>query len=182
MEARLEELRKDELWKSVNCRHCPACSRVVERISGCDNMVCNQNYGNAATQQGAGCGQWFYWPSALRYTPHMKGGPKLPEPPRVEPSSAHRRHVVPGTGEPRLCNVCMHPIVGLRFEQASGRGRCVVQPGPQSPSVLPLPRPPWSQVRMHPLPVRGVPGLRAKAQDGPRIEDPPLAECVGPSG
>ena len=41
--ARLEELRRDEQWKAAHLRLCPHCGRPVERVDGCDKMVCGRD-------------------------------------------------------------------------------------------------------------------------------------------
>ncbi|CAN0541812.1 unnamed protein product, partial [Ectocarpus sp. 12 AP-2014] len=36
---RLEYERMEE-WKEQRCRCCPSCGRTIEKLSGCDSMVC----------------------------------------------------------------------------------------------------------------------------------------------
>ena len=50
---RLEELRRDEEWKAAHCRLCPHCLRAVERIEGCNHMVCGSDAVGGNLQ--AGC-------------------------------------------------------------------------------------------------------------------------------
>lgn len=71
---RNEELRRryetaveDEKYKSQNCRYCPHCKRVVERIEGCSSMICGRDYHGGNTQ--SGCGKAFTWDQAKQYKP-----------------------------------------------------------------------------------------------------------------
>ena len=37
---RREEFERMEQWKEENCKVCPRCSRVIEKLEGCDMMTC----------------------------------------------------------------------------------------------------------------------------------------------
>jgi hypothetical protein len=63
---RYEELMNDEQYKAKNCRLCPSCKRVVQRLEGCDKMICGQDAHGGNVQ--SGCGTKFNWPQALPYT------------------------------------------------------------------------------------------------------------------
>ena len=39
---RLRENENDEEWKAANCRCCPSCGRVINRVAGCSSMVCGR--------------------------------------------------------------------------------------------------------------------------------------------
>ena len=65
-EARLRELQKDEEYKELNCKLCTKCGAVVERRSGCADMVCGQDADDGANKQ-AGCGERFCWNRAPPY-------------------------------------------------------------------------------------------------------------------
>jgi len=62
---RHEELMQDEKWKSEHCRVCPKCNRSVEKLAGCDSMVCGADYHGGNNQNG--CGTSFLWSSAAIY-------------------------------------------------------------------------------------------------------------------
>lgn len=62
---RYEELMNDERYKADNCRYCPSCRRVVQRLEGCDSMVCGQDAHGGNLQ--SGCGAKFNWQQAERY-------------------------------------------------------------------------------------------------------------------
>ena len=64
--ARYEELKQDEAFKARTCKRCPNCRRVVQKVDGCDAMVCGRNYHGGDNQNG--CGQGFQWSTAPAYT------------------------------------------------------------------------------------------------------------------
>lgn len=86
----LEALQADELYKEKNCRLCPKCSRIIERVqlfvvhihtatitpiffsqvSGCDHMMCGDG-----TQKG--CGSSFNWRTAPKYKANVSVPPSL---------------------------------------------------------------------------------------------------------
>jgi hypothetical protein len=63
---RYDELMRDEQYKVQNCRLCPSCKRVVQRIEGCDTMICGQDAHGGNIQ--SGCGTKFNWTTAQPYT------------------------------------------------------------------------------------------------------------------
>jgi len=65
-EARRREFAEMERWKAANCKCCPKCSRVINKVDGCDSMVCGRNYHGGDVQNG--CGASFRWSSAPAYT------------------------------------------------------------------------------------------------------------------
>ena len=68
---RFDELKQMELWKQKHCRHCPKCKRVVEKLSGCDHMVCGSDVHKGGNEQ-RGCGRQFSWASAPRYEADLR--------------------------------------------------------------------------------------------------------------
>ena len=44
----------DERYKAQNCRRCPSCKRVVQRLEGCDAMFCEQDADGGHVQSGCG--------------------------------------------------------------------------------------------------------------------------------
>lgn len=62
---RHRELEADEQWKAKKCRTCPNCQRPVQKLQGCDAMVCGSDAHGGNTQPG--CGHSFSWQAAPRY-------------------------------------------------------------------------------------------------------------------
>lgn len=58
-------LQGDEQFKQTSCRHCLHCKRVIQRITGCDAMVCGSDVHGGNVQ--SGCGRSF---SCLQATPY----------------------------------------------------------------------------------------------------------------
>ena len=80
---RYDELIRDEQYKVQNCRMCPSCKRVVQRLEGCDTMVCGRDAHGGNIQ--SGCGKSFNWTKAQPYTATSVLQPRgsvidLPEP------------------------------------------------------------------------------------------------------
>ena len=68
---RYNELIADENYKAQNCRLCPNCRRIVQKLEGCDAMICGRNYHGGDDQ--SGCGQEFRWSQAQPYVPINTG-------------------------------------------------------------------------------------------------------------
>ncbi|CAM4783822.1 unnamed protein product [Rotaria magnacalcarata] len=112
---RNEELRRryetsveDEKYKAQNCRYCPHCNRVVERMEGCDSMVCGRDYHGGNVQ--SGCGKNFTWEQAKRYKSAAIRRPEqlaneLPAP--ESPLVVH---------ENINCDGCHEAVRGIRFD------------------------------------------------------------------
>ena len=65
LQRRYNDLMQDEEYKVAHCRLCPSCHRVVERLEGCDAMVCGQDAHGGNVQ--SGCGTKFNWTQAEAY-------------------------------------------------------------------------------------------------------------------
>lgn len=88
---RMRRLTADEEWKAEHCRVCPNCDRIVEKMDGCDTMVCGRNaHGdeaghNHALNQQDGCGLNFGFRGAAKYKanlthPHLLVMPEVLQP------------------------------------------------------------------------------------------------------
>jgi len=99
--------KKDEDYKAKNCRMCPHCGRVAERIAGCAAMRCGHDTDTQKNKQN-GCGKSFDWHKAKAYTPVLAGQHvKAP----VSPSRGAEK-----TDHADWCSNCGKDILGLRFE------------------------------------------------------------------
>eukprot|EP00047_Mylnosiga_fluctuans_P003857 m.231340 g.231340 ORF g.231340 m.231340 type:complete len:618 (-) comp12199_c0_seq1:161-2014(-) len=116
---RRSEQGRDEQWKAQNCRHCPRCNRVIERMSGCDSMVCGQD-AHGGNQQN-GCGTSFSWPSARPYVAVAEGGPAVAEFAEAAPDRGIEDIML--TSDTALpCDVCHGHVADMGF-------RCINCPG-----------------------------------------------------
>lgn len=82
-----QELSRDERWKEVHCKKCPNCGRAVQKLEGCNHMVCGQDAHGGNTQHG--CGAKFDWAAAERYRPRFEDVEGCPE--ATVPELADRR-------------------------------------------------------------------------------------------
>ena len=100
---RLEELKRDEAWKVQNLKLCPNCGRGIEKLSGCNSMVCGQD-AHGGNQQN-GCGKKFTWTSARNYV-------------SVIQENQFKAYKFDGctTNHNLECTSCGENIVGLRFQ------------------------------------------------------------------
>lgn len=128
---RHREVLRDEEWKANNCRLCPGCRRPIEKMDGCNAMVCGQNYHGGNMQPG--CGRKFNWSEALRYTAVV--GDCHPKKPNAPTSPRDNRRGL-GVFHPfvncHLCGSGGQGIKGLRFrcihcEDVSVCTRCSLQ-------------------------------------------------------
>ncbi|CAF1319300.1 unnamed protein product [Adineta ricciae] len=105
---RYDELLHDERYKAENCRLCPSCQRVVERIDGCDTMVCGQDAHGGNVQ--SGCGHRFNWAQAKAYQASATKQPKqtILDLPRPENAIVHHNGVT--------CDQCKNEVNGIRFD------------------------------------------------------------------
>jgi hypothetical protein len=104
-----EQLQQDEGYKEANCRKCPGCSRIVQKLAGCDLMVCGVNYHGGDQQNG--CGQRFNWNNAQPYVSQLQNQPELEKLALDAPKKAGNfQHY------PYKCDGCSVDIIGIRFE------------------------------------------------------------------
>lgn len=119
---RFDELRKMEQWKEKHCRHCPGCARVVEKLSGCDAMVCGTDAHGGNEQRG--CGKRFSWQAARPYRADLRsaadegsstdGGIFDGRERRLQLDAREEHLLVPGA--PLQCDGCAEPLVGPRLQ------------------------------------------------------------------
>jgi hypothetical protein len=61
------ELLAEERRKESSYRCCPRCNTVVQKLAGCDSMVCGRDYHGEAGSKNTGCGANFSFDSAKAY-------------------------------------------------------------------------------------------------------------------
>jgi len=113
---RHKELEDDEVWKTLNCRICPGCRRPVQKLEGCDTMVCGEDTHGGNRQNG--CGLRFNWRDARSYIKD------IPVQRRSVPKITAKAIVIRGkeTFHPSVhCDICSEPGAGLK----GIRFRCV---------------------------------------------------------
>ncbi|KAL7569567.1 hypothetical protein ACA910_013933 [Epithemia clementina (nom. ined.)] len=98
----------DESYKATRCRHCPHCGRLVERIGGCELMLCGEDSHGGNTQPG--CRRSFSWNAARPYRPVELGrNVKYQAPPVEQSDKYHHVH--------EICDRCgTTEVRGLLFE------------------------------------------------------------------
>lgn len=104
------ELERDEQWKVEHCRSCPKCRRLVEKIDGCNTLVCGQDTHGGNRQPG--CGHRFNWQTAKAYKAQARA-PRLPPTNAIAAAGA-----ISGRWVRHLFTKC-----GL-----CGSGKCIVGP------------------------------------------------------
>ena len=127
---RIEELRANEVWKSENCKHCPNCNRIINKLSGCDSMVCGRDWHGGNAQ--GGCGTHFDWADAPAYKPV-----DVRQPSRSEVTTQQGQAQGPpksfgiihysAPGVVARCDICRRDVIGPRFSCLSCSrtdGRC----------------------------------------------------------
>jgi hypothetical protein len=102
----------DEKYKADHCIHCPKCQRIMERLSGCDSMVCGRNFHGGDQQDG--CGHNFNIKKAKKYVAKSRRERTI-DANTVEKPQAETKHEIM-KGYDLKCDACSQPIVGPRFE------------------------------------------------------------------
>lgn len=98
---------QDEQWKAENCRICPHCSRIVNKIDGCNAMRCGFDTDTKANLQ-QGCMQRFDWDSAEPYKAQHAGTNLERKTISSDQEKVHHKYWT--------CKICADDIFGLRFE------------------------------------------------------------------
>lgn len=96
-----DKLVADEHYKEQNCKHCPKCNKISQRVEGCTLMVCGRAYHGGDKQDG--CGFKYDWNLAPRYRADITHFQK------EEYKNIQVNHRI-------QCSVCSKNIVGLRFK------------------------------------------------------------------
>jgi hypothetical protein len=109
LKARYNELVQDEQWKEQNCHGCPHCGRPIQKLDGCDSMVCGSDYHGGNVQNG--CGQRFQWSTSKPYKSQGIAGPTEETLKAAKPIPLSKAN----HGEWLTCDNCQKSIVGLRF-------------------------------------------------------------------
>jgi hypothetical protein len=112
LQAIAERFKQDEAWKAANCRLCPSCERVIEKIDGCNAMVCGRNYHGGGTQDG--CGHNFNWTAAPPYQGADVKARQI-EFKKLKPQAAVHKWTE-ANGEPTLCEICKSQVAGIKLQ------------------------------------------------------------------
>jgi len=103
--------QQDEKWKADNCKLCPHCRRVINKLDGCDSMICGKNYHGGDVQDG--CGQQFSYSTAPAYQPSVDVRPFMPVP---APKRSATRIWREDNGEATTCSVCSKAVEGIKLQ------------------------------------------------------------------
>ena len=110
--AQYDQMLADERWKEQNCKHCPHCQFVVNKLDGCDHMVCGRDYHGNVMQ--GGCGRGFNWVNQARpYKANTGHHPNVVEFSAAQPVDEMPAKRLEADGVTRLmCSVCQEQIQG----------------------------------------------------------------------
>jgi len=111
-EAQYAQMLADEKWKETHCKRCPWCGFVVNKLDGCDEMVCGRDYHGNVVQ--GGCLKVFHWKNMAK--PYLADSGHHP---KVVPFAAAAPEQVEAMkskfasdGSPLLCSLCSDQIRG----------------------------------------------------------------------
>jgi hypothetical protein len=103
----------DEAYKAANCKNCPGCGCIVEKLSGCDSMTCGQDYHGGNVQGKGGCGRSFLFSQAPAYRAQHVQARQI-EFNRERPQQIEHRWQV-CEGQDMACDACSGAIIGPKF-------------------------------------------------------------------
>ena len=110
-EAQYKQMLADERWKEQNCKRCPHCNFVINKLEGCNEMVCGKDYHGNVVQ--GGCGRVFHWLNAAKpYIADTGHHPKVVDFAVALPQRAEEITLKLSDGMPLLCSVCSDQIRG----------------------------------------------------------------------
>mmetsp|Transcript_2880 Transcript_2880/g.8669 ORF Transcript_2880/g.8669 Transcript_2880/m.8669 type:complete len:609 (+) Transcript_2880:834-2660(+) len=126
---RRRAFEQDEAWKAANCRRCPHCNRPINKLQGCDSMVCGQDAHGGNVQPG--CGQSFSWSSARPYNQDTGGAagadPTFDEAaPEREAEDVIIGRTRSGQAIKMRCDRCSEDVGELAFECINCAGKYAV--------------------------------------------------------
>ncbi|KAK8808416.1 hypothetical protein WA158_008317 [Blastocystis sp. Blastoise] len=105
-----EALKADELRLARESRYCPRCNRIIQRISGCERMICGQDTDGGNYQ--SGCGFKFNWPEAKKYQPIITKETKM----KFQYDLPDKDNYILHDKQYRCCLCGSNRIVGIRFK------------------------------------------------------------------
>ncbi|KAK8812320.1 hypothetical protein WA158_007554 [Blastocystis sp. Blastoise] len=105
-----EALKSDESRLASTSRYCPKCNRVIQKLSGCDMMICGQNFHGGDVQ--SGCGTHFNWSEAKRYQPIITKETKM----EFKDDLPDKDNYILHDKQYRCCLCGSNQIVGIRFK------------------------------------------------------------------
>ena len=115
---RLDQQKADRDYLRRTCKRCPQCRRIIEKVSGCDAMVCGRDYHSSASDQQGGCGASFNWGEVPTIddddSPQIAAAANL----RLDTKTPQADlTTVSATSAPVAitCDQCAKDIVGTRF-------------------------------------------------------------------
>ena len=113
----MEQRKADREHLKRTCKRCPKCARLIEKLSGCDAMVCGRDYHSTDADQQGGCGHAFDW-SSLPILDEGEAPAVLPEGLQLDTTQPHfgLDSLSPTHPPTQLrCVQCVQPIVGTAF-------------------------------------------------------------------
>lgn len=108
-----DQMIADEAWKVANCRRCPhaGCNMVINKLDGCDSMVCGRDYHGNIMQ--GGCGRNFNWRQALAYVADTGHHPNVENFDANPPARVVEKvHFEADGVTPKLCSHCSDQLQG----------------------------------------------------------------------
>ena len=106
------QMLADEKWKEKNCKRCPHCQFVVNKLDGCNEMVCGRDYHGNVVQ--GGCGKVFHWLNmAIPYVADTGHHPKVVNFSAAAPEQAEEmKQKFASDGTMLVCSLCSDQIRG----------------------------------------------------------------------